>query len=73
MRIGQGFDAHKIKEGEEVVLGGVHIPSNQIKKNLSEDLNINVDQVSCKATTTDRLGYQGRKEGVSASAIILFE
>ena len=28
MRIGQGFDAHKIKEGEEVVLGGVHIPSN---------------------------------------------
>lgn len=154
MRIGQGYDAHKIIPGDEIILGGVAIPSNysieahsdgdviihavidailgafslgdlgshfpssddsykdissrvllkevmekinssediinldityigeepklskyidQIRRNISKDLGINLDKVSCKATTTEGLGFQGRKEGVSAIAIILFD
>ncbi|MFL2697929.1 MAG: 2-C-methyl-D-erythritol 2,4-cyclodiphosphate synthase [Gammaproteobacteria bacterium] len=145
MRIGQGYDAHKIIPGDEIILGGVAIPSNysieahsdgdviihavidailgafslgdlgshfpssddsykdissrvllkevmekinssediinldityigeepklskyidQIRRNISKDLGINLDKVSCKATTTEGLGFQGRKEGV---------
>ena len=29
MRVGQGYDAHRFKEGSQVVLGGVEIPFEQ--------------------------------------------
>ena len=45
----------------------------QIRKNLSEDLEIGIDCVSCKATTTDFLGYEGSKEGVSCHAVALIK
>lgn len=34
-------------------------------------MNIDVDHVSVKATTTEQLGFEGREEGVSVSAIAL--
>jgi len=34
-------------------------------------IGIDIDQVSIKATTTERLGFEGREEGVSASAVVL--
>ncbi len=34
-------------------------------------LNIDIDQISIKATTTERLGFEGREEGVSAYAVVL--
>ena len=45
----------------------------QIRKNLSEDLEIEIDCVSCKATTTDFLGFEGSKEGVSCHAVSLIK
>ncbi len=38
---------------------------------LALTLNIAVDKVNVKATTTEQLGFEGRKEGVSAQAIAL--
>ena len=155
MRIGHGYDAHKLVEGSHVVLGGIKIDSEfsieahsdgdiiihslidsllgaaaygdlgtffpseddkykdissrellkevvlklnedqyeisnvdityvgqlpklnpyitQIRKNLSEDLEIGIDYVSCKATTTDFLGFEGSKEGVSCHAVALIK
>ena len=40
---------------------------------LSEDLRSNLDQVNVKATTTEKLGYAGRKEGVAVHAVVLLE
>ena len=38
---------------------------------LASDLGIGADRVSVKATTTERLGFEGREEGVSVAAVAL--
>lgn len=44
---------------------------NQIRKRISEILNSNIDQISVKATTTEKLGFVGRSEGVVSFANVL--
>ena len=155
MRIGQGYDAHKLIAGDGIILGGIKIscdfsieaysdgdilvhalidallgaasygdlgtffPSNDInfkdissiemldkilnklekdnyfiinvdltyigsvpnlsdykesiRKNLSSVLNISKDAISCKATTTDGLGVEGKKAGVSSLCVVLLD
>ena len=155
MRIGQGYDAHKLVPGNGVILGGVEIdcdysieahsdgdilihalidallgaaaygdlgtffPSNdesfrdissvlmleeilkklrednykivnidltyvgqtpnlkdykdRIRENLSEIIKIDKTAISCKATTTDRLGCEGRLAGVSSYCAVLIQ
>ena len=46
-----------------------HIPSMQ--KAMADVLGIDPDLVSVKATTTEKLGFEGRKEGVTAYATVL--
>lgn len=42
-----------------------------MRKRLAEVLGIDIGDVSVKATTTERLGFEGRKEGISATAVVL--
>ncbi len=42
-----------------------------MRTRLAEVMGVEPEQVSVKATTTERLGFEGREEGVSASAIAL--
>ena len=48
-----------------------HIPAMQAC--LAEVIDCNPDQISIKATTTERLGFTGREEGISAYAVCLIE
>ena len=42
-----------------------------MRARLSEVVGIGVDRISVKATTTERLGFEGREEGVSTTAVVL--
>lgn len=42
-----------------------------MRMNLAKDLCCELDQVSVKATTTERLGFEGREEGISSSAVVI--
>jgi len=44
---------------------------NAMLINLMEDLNIDLEQVNIKATTTEGLGFVGREEGIAVHAIVL--
>ncbi len=40
---------------------------------IADDLHIEPDQISIKATTTENLGYLGREEGIAAHAVVLLD
>jgi len=45
----------------------------EMRQILAEDLETDVNRVSVKATTTEKLGFEGRKEGISTHAVVLME
>ena len=45
----------------------------QMKQNLASDLGIPEDCVNIKASTTEKLGFAGREEGIAAHAVVLLE
>jgi len=155
IRIGQGYDVHRFKDGGEVILGGVTIPYEQgleahsdgdvvlhalcdailgaaalgdigkhfpdtdpefkgadsrvllrhvyrivqdkgyklvnaditiiaqapkmsphtaeMCRNIADDVQVDVDCINVKATTTEKLGFEGRKEGIAVQAVVLIE
>lgn len=48
-----------------------HIP--QMRKNIAAVIGCNLDQVSIKATTEEKLGFTGHEEGIAAHCVVLLE
>lgn len=46
---------------------------DQMRELIASDLNASVNQVNVKATTTEKLGFAGRKEGIACHAVVLLE
>jgi 2-C-methyl-D-erythritol 2,4-cyclodiphosphate synthase len=44
---------------------------DQMRRRLAELLGVSAENVNIKATTTERLGFLGRSEGIAAQAVVL--
>jgi len=45
----------------------------QMRTNIANTIETDIDNISVKATTTEKLGFEGRQEGVSAYAVVLLQ
>ncbi|MCK7597628.1 2-C-methyl-D-erythritol 2,4-cyclodiphosphate synthase [Microbulbifer sp. CAU 1566] len=44
-----------------------------MRENIAADCQVVADAISVKATTSEKLGFTGRKEGIAAQAVVLLE
>ena len=56
-----------------IILETPHLNSyiNLMRENLSKLININVKNISIKATTADRLGFIGAQKGIMSTSTVL--
>lgn len=45
----------------------------EMERTMASVLEINEDRISVKATTTEKLGFEGREEGISVNAVVLLK
>ena len=45
----------------------------KMRENIREATGVLIDRINVKATTTERLGFEGREEGISSLAVVLLE
>ena len=64
------LDADCVVEAQAPKLGPAR---DEMRRNLADALGIDEASVGVKATTTERLGYTGREEGIRATAVVLLE
>ena len=67
-------EGYRIENIDSIVVAqrpkvGPYIP--QMRQTMADILGLEAGQVSVKATTTERLGFEGREEGISAQAVAL--
>lgn len=43
----------------------------KMRQNIAEALEVSINQINVKATTTEKLGFTGRKEGIGCHAVVL--
>ena len=46
---------------------------NSMRENLAADLGARIDTISVKATTTEKLGFTGKEQGIAVYAVVLLE
>ena len=46
---------------------------DKMRANVAADLKVDISRVNVKATTTEKLGFEGRGEGISSTAVVLLE
>lgn len=46
---------------------------DQMRKNIAECLNCKIEEINIKATTTERLGFEGQELGMSSQAVALLK
>lgn len=46
---------------------------DRMRQNLARAMGVEIDMISVKATTEERMGFTGREEGVAAHAVVLIE
>ena len=66
-------DCYRINNIDLVIMAQVPKMSpyyEEIKRNYAQVLELNHTQINLKATTTERLGFIGREEGIAAQAIV---
>lgn len=45
----------------------------KMRQNVADVLEVDISQINVKATTTEKLGFEGRGEGISSTAVVLLE
>lgn len=45
----------------------------KMKQNIADVLEVEVEEIGIKATTTEKLGFVGREEGIAAEAVVLLD
>ena len=68
---GRGYDINNIDCTIAMQRPKLRPYIDRMRERLSEVVGIDVDRVSVKATTTEHLGFEGREEGVSTTAVVL--
>lgn len=71
--ISKGFTIKNIDATIAIQVPKIAPYVDMMRQTLSSILNLELGQVSLKATTTEKLGFEGREEGVSAYAVVLLE
>lgn len=46
---------------------------DEMRRNIAKSLNTTYDNINIKATTTEKLGFEGREEGISSQAVCILE
>ncbi len=46
---------------------------DKMRENVANDIEVDLDCVNIKATTTEKLGFEGRGEGISSMAVVLLD
>ena len=71
LRTLSGIGKHTAFKGKRRLLKVFRIPLMQ--ETMATVMGIDADDISIKATTTEKLGFTGREEGISAYARVLIE
>ncbi len=69
-------NGHKLENGDITIYG--EAPKfrpyiDEMRATLASVMEVEAEQVSVKATTTEKLGFTGRREGISAMAVCLLQ
>ena len=46
---------------------------DNMRAHIADVLSTSIDNINVKATTTERLGYTGRKEGIATHAVVIVQ